>query len=291
MKWSFFVGVILFLVVFAFLGCTGNEKISSSDKKDSESTSMNDEVNSKKIDKIFEDYLNEKFIDQGRIRAVSGWTKQLPSGKYITRDNLQRQAAPLIALGRDAIPHLYLWTVHDYPYIQYIAEYSLYQIDASFPRQDENVKDSTEDNEFNRKWKERNYLIDKELWDDNLSYRNAVCSVIKYSDNILTCNYIIWPLKLVKKCVLPHHNLYCIYDEEGLHFMPLVYPACGPWFLEEVLSVKEITDKKIEKEIKYNVTGQPTDNRVGGHELLTWESKSKWIVVEYHKERILVVLE
>lgn len=85
------------------------------------------------INNLFSDFIEEKFQEQIGITEESGWLMTLPSGRQVPRSFLQRQAVPIIAIGREAVPHLFNWVMYDNLAIQYIAIYSLQEITGIKP--------------------------------------------------------------------------------------------------------------------------------------------------------------
>jgi hypothetical protein len=62
-----------------------------------------------------------------------GWQMDLPSGRTVARSTLQAEAGALIALGRDAVPHLLPWVMNDQTALRYVAIYALEQITGQTP--------------------------------------------------------------------------------------------------------------------------------------------------------------
>lgn len=91
------------------------------------------EIMKKKIDRIFTEFQNEKFIEEKEITAESGWIMTLPSGRTVTRSFLVTQATPIITFGNDAVPYLFNWVMSDNLAVQFIAVYSLQQITGLSP--------------------------------------------------------------------------------------------------------------------------------------------------------------
>ncbi|MFH1227565.1 MAG: HEAT repeat domain-containing protein [Planctomycetota bacterium] len=85
------------------------------------------------IDRLFNDFLNEKFIEYSGLSVCSGWVITLPSGRTVVRSFLDDQAAPIIAYGPEAVPHLFKWLKIDNISVRYIAIYSLQQITGVKP--------------------------------------------------------------------------------------------------------------------------------------------------------------
>jgi hypothetical protein len=92
-----------------------------------------DSAMKQKVDALFADFVAETFVTAGQVQDNSGWTMSLESGRVVTRSFLQQQAAPVIALGPDAVPHLFTWVMHGDLPIRYIAIYSLEQISGLKP--------------------------------------------------------------------------------------------------------------------------------------------------------------
>ena len=57
-----------------------------------------------------------------------GWEMTLPSGKAVTRSTLQEEAAALIDVGPEAVPHLLAYVLQDNAALRYVAVYALEQI-------------------------------------------------------------------------------------------------------------------------------------------------------------------
>ena len=87
----------------------------------------------KKINGIFEDYMNEDFLQEENPALESGWMMPLPSGRQVTRSFLQIQAGPVITLGKDAVPYLFEWVMSENLPVRYIAVYSLQEITGLKP--------------------------------------------------------------------------------------------------------------------------------------------------------------
>ena len=60
-----------------------------------------------------------------------GWEATLPSGDVVVRSRLQAEAAPLIALGRAAVPYIERWTTDVNRALRYVATYAIEKIEAS----------------------------------------------------------------------------------------------------------------------------------------------------------------
>ena len=85
------------------------------------------------VDTLFSGFQEGKFDDVPGIISEAGWKMPLASGRIVTRSFLQKQAFAVIALGREAVPCLFKWVMHDDPAIRYIAIYSLQEITGLKP--------------------------------------------------------------------------------------------------------------------------------------------------------------
>jgi len=83
------------------------------------------------IDRLFREYQDEKFV--ARSVWTSGWRMTLPSGRSVKRTTLDDQAVPIIAYGKEAVPHLFKWVRSDNIAVRYIATYSLEEITGISP--------------------------------------------------------------------------------------------------------------------------------------------------------------
>jgi hypothetical protein len=80
------------------------------------------------VDRLLTDNLHERWRRPSKLGLASGWAISLPSGRLIRRDTLQHQAEPIIALGKEAVPHLFKWVQSDNLAVRFIAVYALEQI-------------------------------------------------------------------------------------------------------------------------------------------------------------------
>lgn len=86
-----------------------------------------------KIDSLFVDFENEKFIQDTGLVAQAGWMMTLPLGGEVSRSFLMTQADTIISFGKDAVPFLFQWVMSDVLAVRYIAIYSLQQITGLKP--------------------------------------------------------------------------------------------------------------------------------------------------------------
>jgi hypothetical protein len=77
--------------------------------------------------------LESGVLSSVRAGEQSGWAMRLPDGQTVTRSILQAEARPLIALGRDAVPALLRWAVHDSLAVRYVATFALSEITGERP--------------------------------------------------------------------------------------------------------------------------------------------------------------
>jgi len=73
-------------------------------------------------------------LNAARSPVQEGWETPLPSGKMVVRSALQEAAAPLIALGPDAVPHLLTHVGESNAALRYVAIYALEQITGERPK-------------------------------------------------------------------------------------------------------------------------------------------------------------
>ena len=117
------VHITILMVLLIFLGLHAAGCQVDKDKNDMK----------KKINSIFTDFENEKFVEYDRIVLESGWMMTLPSGREVTRSFLQEQAEQVILLGEEATPYLFDWVMNDNLAVRYIAVWSLQQITGLSP--------------------------------------------------------------------------------------------------------------------------------------------------------------
>jgi hypothetical protein len=67
------------------------------------------------------------------IPVQDGWETSLPSGKTVARSALDAEAAPLVALGPEAVPSLLPWVSNDNAALRYVAIHALEQITGQRP--------------------------------------------------------------------------------------------------------------------------------------------------------------
>jgi hypothetical protein len=86
------------------------------------------------IDRLLQQNQREEFREWPDGSLVrSGWIFALPSGRGIQRCTLQEQAGPIIALGKDTVPHLLKWVRAPEWHVRYISRYSLQKITGLKP--------------------------------------------------------------------------------------------------------------------------------------------------------------
>lgn len=85
-----------------------------------------------KVARIFH-HLQMGELTQTDTKPQSGWEMSLPSGRTVTRSMLQAEARVLIALERDAVPHLLPHVMNDNLALRYVAIYTLEQITEEKP--------------------------------------------------------------------------------------------------------------------------------------------------------------
>jgi hypothetical protein len=85
------------------------------------------------VDGVFE-RLAQGRLSQPEAGPVDGWQTPLPGGTTVARSTLQSEAAPLIRLGSDAVPHLLPWVHHENAALRYVAIFTLEQITGERPQ-------------------------------------------------------------------------------------------------------------------------------------------------------------
>lgn len=98
----------------------------------------------KEVNAVFCRLAAGELSDSG-ARLESGWEMSLPTGRIVSRERLQAEAAPLIVLGQSAIPDLFSWVMNQNLALRYVALYALQQISGETPSVPYFKPDATEE--------------------------------------------------------------------------------------------------------------------------------------------------